>query len=157
MSWARRLWIVLAMLAVLGAGGVLVAATYGQGGVVVEDVTVTGATPTNATANCEEVVVRTASVSVTTSRPALSVDNPQFWAVGVTVTASVFEGTTSRSATLPPDERRTVTVPFNTVREGSWAPRESVEAVIQVSQGSAALADRTETVTFEPVKAGQDC
>ncbi|MFB6140389.1 MAG: hypothetical protein ABEJ26_08150 [Halosimplex sp.] len=157
MAWTRWLFAGVALVAALGASGVLVAATYGQGGVVVDDVTVTGATPTNATANCEDVVVRGASVSVTVRRPAASVDNPQFWAVGVTVTASVFERTDSRAVRIPPGERRTVTVPFTAVRDGSWAPREHVDAVIQVSQGSATVAKRTETVAFEPVTAGQDC
>ena len=157
MSWARGLFVVLSLVAVIAAAGVLVAATYGDGGVTVESVTVSGETPTNVTANCEDVVVRTASVSVTVDRPETSLESPQFWSVGVTVRASVFEATTGRSVSVSPDSRQTVTVPFNTVREGSWAPRESVEAVIQVSKGSAAVADRTQTVTFQPVKAGENC
>jgi len=157
MSLARVAFAVVAVVAVLGAAGVLVAATYGNGGVVVEDVTVTPATPTNATANCEDVVIRSASVAVTTSRPGVGVENPQFWSVGVTVRASLFAETTGRTVALAPDSRTTVRVPFSTVREGSWAPREFVDAVVQVSQGSAVVAERTETVTFRGVKAGQDC
>ena len=157
MSLARVAFAVVAVVAVLGAAGVLVAATYGNGGVVVEDVTVTPATPTNATANCEDVVIRSASVAVTVSRPSVGVENPQFWGVGVTVRASLFAETTGRTVSLAPDSQTTVRVPFNTVREGSWAPREFVDTVVQVSQGSAVVADRTETVTFRAVKAGQDC
>jgi len=157
MSLARGLFVVLAVVAVLAAAGVLLAATYGEGGVTVENVTVSGETSTNVSANCEDVVVRAATVAVTVDRPETSIESPQFWSVGVTVRASVFEATTGRTVSLSPDARQTVMVPFNTVREGSWAPQESVEAVVQVSQGSATLADRTQTVTFQPVKAGEDC
>jgi|GEM_PF-1969711 len=157
MSLARVAFAVLAVAAVLAAAAVLVAATYGNGGVVVENVTVTPATPTNATANCEDVVVRSASVAVTVSRPSAGLENPQFWGVGVTVRASLFAETTGRTVSVAPDSRTTVRVPFSTVREGSWAPREFVDAVVQVSQGGAVVAERTKTVSFTGVKAGQSC
>ncbi|MFC7142481.1 hypothetical protein ACFQMA_21915 [Halosimplex aquaticum] len=157
MSWSRRIWVVLAVIAVLGASAAILASLYGDGAVAVEDVTVTGATPTNTTANCENVVVRSASVSATVSRPGASVDNQQFWAVGVAVRASVFGETKRRVVSVPPGSSRTVTVPFTSVREGSWAPQSFEDVVIQVSQGSATVAERTKTVTLVPVKAGQDC
>ncbi|WP_436923952.1 hypothetical protein [Halosimplex amylolyticum] len=157
MSWSRRLWVALALIAVVGASAAVTASLYGDGAVSVDDVNASGSTPTNVTANCEGVVVRSATVSATVSRPGTSIDNPQFWAVGVAVRASVFGETKRRVVSVPPGSTRTVTVPFTSVREGSWAPQAFEDAVIQVSQGSATVAERTKTVTLVPVKAGEDC
>ncbi|WP_415382497.1 hypothetical protein [Halosimplex sp. TS25] len=157
MSWSRRLWVVLAVLAVIGASGAILASMYGDGAVSVDDVNATGATPTNVTANCEDVVVRSATVTATVSRAESGLDNPQVWAVGIAVRASVFGDTKRRVVSVPPGTSRTVTVPFTSVREGSWAPQSFEDVVIQVSQGSATVGERTETVTLVPVKAGEDC
>ena len=58
MSWVRRLWSVAAMVGVLGAVGVFVGAVYGGAGISVDAVEVSGETPTNNSANCEETVVQ---------------------------------------------------------------------------------------------------
>jgi len=157
MSWARRLWVVLALLAIVGASATILASLYGDGAVSVDDVNVTTDTPTNTTANCEDHVIRTARVTVSVSRPSLSADNPQFWSVGVSVRASVFDATKRRVTSVPPDSSRSISVPFTTIREGASAPQEYEDAVIQVSQGSATIAEATKTVTLTPVKAGRDC
>lgn len=157
MSWTRRLWVVLALLAIVGASATILASLYGDGSVSVDGVNVTTDTPSNTTANCEDMVIRSARVSVTVSRPSLSVDNPQFWGVGVSVRASVFDATRRRVTSVPTDSSRTLHVPFTTIREGASAPQEYEDAVIQVSQGSATIGEATKTVTFRPVKAGRSC
>lgn len=157
MDWVRRLWFLLAVGAVLFAVAVFLGAVYGGAGLGVESVTTTGATPTNASANCDDVVVRNVDVTVVVTRNALGRENPQLWDVGVTIRATVFESVKQRQRTLSPGSRETVTIPFTNVREKQWAPEQRVEVVAQVVKANAEIAKETVTTTLEPVKPAQDC
>lgn len=157
MDWLRALWFALAAVAIAAVVAVIIGLLFGEAGLAVASVTATGETPTNATANCDDVVVRQVDVTVTVERAGLAPSNPQWWSVGVSVRASVFQGAKARQLMLPPGESRTVTVPFTRVRESSSAPSERVEAVVQVVSGNVEVASETATAAFDPVKAGRNC
>lgn len=153
----RLLWYGVGVVGALAAVAVFVGAVFGSAGVTVESVAVQGETPTNTSANCAGSVVRNVDVSVTLSRPGVGAENPQWWDVGLAVRASVFESAKQRTVTLAPGAERTVTIPFTSVREKSWAPRQHVEAVVQVTKGNSEIARRTSSVALVAVEAGRDC
>jgi len=157
MSWVRRLWFFAAVVGVLGAVAVFLGAVYGGAGLNVDSVAVDGETPTNTTANCDGSVVRMVDVTVAVSRNGVRPRNPQWWAVGIRVRATVFEGAKQRTVSVAPGGAKTVTMPFSQVQDRDWAPREETEAVVQITNGQREIAKRTATATFSPVKAGEDC
>lgn len=157
MDWTRRLWFALAAVAIVGTVAVLLGVLFGSAGVSVDDVAAAGSSPTNASANCDEVVVRTVSVTVELSRASLSLDNPQWWQVGLSVRASAFGGAKQRQVTLGPGADAEVTIPFTNVLDEVRAPREQVDVVVQVTKGNAEITRETVTATLEPVAPGPDC
>jgi len=157
MDWLRAGWYLLAALAVTGVTALVIGLLVGEAGLAVTSVSATGQTPTNQTANCDDVVVRQATVSVTVEREPLGLQNPQWWGKGVSVRATVFETAKSRLRTLGPGQSTTVTVPFTSVRESSAAPSERVTAVVQVVSGNVEIGRETAVATFHPVTAGRNC
>lgn len=157
MDRVRALWFVAAAVAVTVVAAVVVGLLVGDAGLGVESISATGQTPTNATANCDDVVVRQVDVTVELSRPELGVQNPQWWGVGVSVRATVFEGVKTRQRAVGPGDSATVTIPFTTVRESSSAPSQRVEAVVQVVSGNVEVASETADAALDPVKAGRNC
>jgi len=157
MDRLRVVWFAVAAVAITAVVAVVVGLLVGEAGLVVESVSATGQTPTNATGNCDDVVVRQVDVTVELSRESLGIQNPQWWGVGVSVRATVFEGVASRQRTVAPGESATVTIPFTNVRESSSAPSQRVDAVVQVLSGNVEVASETVTAAFGPVKAGRDC
>jgi len=157
MDRLRAVWFAAAAVAITVAVAVVVGLLFGEAGLAVEAVSATGGTPTNASANCDDVVVRQVDVAVELSREPLGVQNPQWWGVGVTVRATVFESVESRQRTIAPGESTTVTIPFTNVRESSSAPSQRVDAVVQVVSGNVEVASETATAAFDPVKAGRNC
>ena len=157
MDRLRAGWYVLAALAVTGVTALVVGLLVGEAGLAVTAVSATGETPTNATANCDDVVVRQTTVSVTVEREPLGVQNPQWWGKGVSVRATVEQTAKTRLRTLGPGTSRTFTIPFTTVRESSSAPSERITAVVQVVSGNVEVGRETTVATFDPVKAGRDC
>jgi hypothetical protein len=157
MDRLRVVWVALAAVAVTAVVAVFLGLLYGEAGLAVESVSATGETPTNATANCNEVVVRPVDVTVTVDRAPFGPQNPQWWGVGVSVRATVARTAKARQLTVGPGESRSVTVPFTLVRESRSAPSERVDAVVQVVTGNVAVADETVTAAFGPVSAGRNC
>jgi len=157
MDWVRALWFAAAAIAITVVVAVVVGLLAGDAGLTVGSISATGETPTNQTANCDDVVVRQVHVTVELSRAELGVGNPQWWGVGVSVRATVFEGAKSRLMTVQPGESATVTIPFTNVRESSSAPSQRVDAVVQVVSGNVEVASETATATLDPVKAGRTC
>ena len=102
MSWVRRLWSVAATVGVLGAVGVFVGAVYGGAGISVDAVEITGETPTNNSANCEETVVR---IPFRTVR-----DEPSAPSKRAEAVVQVLKGGSEL-------EKRTVTATFQPVKE----------------------------------------
>jgi len=153
----RVLWFGVGLLALVVAIAVLVGAVYGDAGLTVESVAAEGQTPTNTSANCEDVVVRKVTVSVTVSRSGASLDNPQLWATGLSVRASALGTTETRQLSLSPGERGTVSVPFTRIEDQAWAPLEHVDAVVRITHGNSVLAERTVTTTLQPVAEGESC
>lgn len=157
MAWARRVAFAVLLVAVVVAVGVLIGTAYGDAGLHVAAVEATGQTPTNASANCEAVVVRTVVVSTTIERDGFGLANPQVWDTGVTVRASVRQQSETTRVTLSPGQRRTVALSFTYVVDETSAPREWVDATVRVSHGNTLVAERATTATLVPVKAGTDC
>ena len=157
MDWIRGAWYLLAALAVTGVTALVIGLLVGETGLAVTSVSATGQTPTNATVNCDDVVVRQTTVSVTVEREPLGVQNPQWWGKGVSVRATVEQTAKTRLRTLGPGTSRTFTISFTTVRESSSAPSERITAVVQVVSGNVEVGRETAVATFDPVKAGRDC
>jgi len=157
MAWARRAAFALLLVAAVLSVGVLIGTAYGDAGLSVAAVDATGQTPTNATANCEDVVVRTVVVTTTVERDGFSLANPQLWDTGVTVRASVRQQSETTQVTLSPGQRRTVALSFTYVVDEPSAPQEWVDATVRVRHGNTLVAERTARATLVPVKAGTDC
>jgi len=157
MSRLRVVWFAVAAVVITAVVAVVVGLLFGEAGLVVESVSATGQTPTNASSNCDDVVVRQVDVAVELTREPLGVQNPQWWGVGVSIRATVFEGVKSRQRTVAPGESATVTIPFTNVRGSRSAPSQRVDAVVQVVSGNVEVASETVTATFDPVKAGRNC
>jgi hypothetical protein len=157
MGRLRIVWFAAAAVALTVVVGVVAGLLLGEAGLAVESVSATGETPTNATANCDEVVVRQVDVAVELSREPLGIQNPQWWGVGVSVRATVFEGVKARQQTVAPGESTTVTIPFTNIRASNSAPSQRVEAVVQVLSGNVEVGSETVTAAFDPVKAGRNC
>ncbi|PSQ08547.1 hypothetical protein BRC95_03195 [Halobacteriales archaeon QS_5_68_33] len=92
MDRLRALWFAAAAVAIAAVVAVIIGLLFGEAGLAVGSVTAAGETPTDATANCDDVVVRQVDVTVTVDRAGLSPSNPQFWKAGVSVRESVFQG-----------------------------------------------------------------
>jgi len=157
MAWARRAAFALLLVAAVLAVGVLIGTAYGDAGLGVAAVEATGKTPTNTSANCEDVVVRTVVATTTIERDGFSLANPQLWDTGVTVRASAFQQSETTQVTLSPGQRRTVALSFTRVVDERSTPREWVDATVRVSHGNTLVTERTATATLVPVKAGTDC
>lgn len=157
MDGVRRLWFAVALLAVVGTVAVLLGILFGSAGLSVDAVSVSTEPPTNGTASCDGVVVRSVRASVSLSRSALGPENPQWWPVGLTVRASVFRSAKHRQLTLPAGSSETVTVPFTDVIRAERAPQEQVSVVIQVLRGNEEIARETVTATLAPVTLARNC
>jgi len=157
MDRVRAVWFAAAAVAVTVVAAVVVGLLLGEAGLAVESVSATGETPTDATDNCDDVVVRQVDVAVELAREPLGIQNPQWWSVGVSVRATVFEGVKARQRPMAPGESTTVTIPFTNVRESSSAPSQRVDAVVQVLSGNVEVASERVTAAFDPVKAGRNC
>jgi len=157
MDRVRAGWFAAAAVAIAVVVAVVAGLLVGDADLTVESVSATGETPTNATANCDDVVVRQVDVTVKLSRGEPGFQNPQWWGVGVSVRTTVFEGVKSRLVKVRPGESATVATPFTNVRGSSSAPSQRIDAVVQVVSGNAEVASETVTATLDPVSAGRDC
>lgn len=157
MSLVRQAWTAFAVGAMIAAMVVLAGSAFVPADLRVTDVSIESTALSNTEANCEDVTIRVVNVRVTVEREAVSVDNPEWWEIGVAVQSTAIGDTKEQAFTLAPGERRVITLPFTEIREQSWAPFQTVEVKTQVSQGAAVAHETNRRVSLEPVSAGQNC